>query len=286
MSKAKSISEPVYNDTTASYFSSTCAFDFSIDEFRVFLTLLRDLSIVFSNLDISERITASSQSRTLSPRQRRASVVAILRNAIAEHGEEKDFTFNVNDDGSLRVQAYLNHYLPDGSKHYDRIKAAMTNLNDKYIDIEDHRGSWARVRLFEMPSILSYDHASFTVNPFLVEYFIDLSRGYRRFNYDVAFNFRSVYSSRIYILLSGQTSAMPPISLVKLRRIFGLGAKYKDDKDFIKRVIVSSKKELDLKSPFSFNYKILRNGEERMVKFLPLKKRNSTRDGTIHKEDS
>lgn len=263
----KGLQGKIYNDTTASYFSTMCGFDFSIDEFRVFLTLLRDLSDVFSNLDLSHRIEESVNGRQLTVRQRRKEVVSILRQSIAEHGEDDRFTFTANEDGSLHVSAYINHFLPKGSKNYSRVKQAFSNLNDKYIEVEDHKGNWAKVRLFEMPSILSYDHANFTVNPYLVEYFIDLSRGYRRFNFDVAFNFKSVYTSRIYILLSGQTGKMPPVSLIKLRRIFGLGDRYKDDRDFIKWVIKASQKEMTLKAPFTFDYKIIRNGADKQLKF-------------------
>lgn len=279
----KQIVNSTPNDTTASYFSATCGFDFSIDEFRVFLTLLRDLSIVFSGLDINERIASSTENRALNPRQRRQALVSVLRDAIVAHGKEEDFSFIVNDDGSLHVRAYLNHFLPDGSTHFDRVKEAMTNLNDKVIDIEDRRGTWARVRLFEMPSILSYDHAHFTVNSFLVEYFIDLSRGYRRFNYDVAFNFRSVYSSRIYILLSGQTSSMPAVPIPYLKKIFGIEERYRDDRDFVRRVIQAAKKELDLKSPLTFDYKLEKRHNGKSVKFYPKKKNtNQLKQITVH----
>lgn len=272
MAKDNSIQEQK-RDVTMSYFSTTCAFDFSIDEFRVFLTLLRDLSTVFSGLDVRERIDSSLATRNMTARARRKEVVKLLRETIVEHGKEDDFNFIVNDDGSLRVEAYINHYLADNTNHYERVKDAMRGLNDKYIDVEDANGNWARARLFEMPSILKYEHAYFTVNPLLVEYFIDLSRGYRRFDYEIAFNFRSVYASRIYILLSGQTSSMPPIPIIKLKKIFGLEDRYKADKDFIKRIIKSSQKEIELKAPFRFEYKIVKQRDVKSLKFTVRKKK-------------
>ena len=260
-------------DVTMSYFSTTCAFDFSIGEFRVFLTLLRDLSTVFSGVDVRSRIQSSVATRNLSARERRKEVVKLLRETIEEHGPDDEFRFIVNDDGSLRVEAYMNHYLADNANHFDRVKDAMKGLNDKFIDVDDGKGNWARARLFEMPSIFRYEHAYFTVNPLLVEYFIDLSRGYRRFDYEIAFNFRSVYASRIYILLSGQTSSMPPIPIVRLKKIFGLEDKYKSDKDFIKRIIQSSQREIELKAPFRFDYQIIKQRKEKSLKFTVKRKK-------------
>ena len=73
--------------------------------------------------------------------------------------------------------------------------------------------------------------------------------------------FESVYAMRFYELFSKQSS---PISytIENLKEMFKVGDKYKLTADFIRRVIVPAKKELDAKSPYSFDYAAIKTGRK------------------------
>ena len=75
---------------------------------------------------------------------------------------------------------------------------------------------------------------------------------------------------RLYELLSGQKSPLI-YTIDTLKEMFQIADKYPRNPDFIKRVIDPAKKELDEKSPYSFEYKILKDGKQfHAIKFYPI----------------
>ena len=71
--------------------------------------------------------------------------------------------------------------------------------------------------------------------------------------------FTSQYSMRFYELMSGQERPLI-YSIEDLKIMFGVQDKYKRNPDFIKRIVIPAKEELDAKSPYSFEYKVLKDG--------------------------
>lgn len=91
---------------------------------------------------------------------------------------------------------------------------------------------------------------------------LDFSKGFRKYDLEMAMNLKLVPSLRLYRLLSNQKNPIT-YSIDRLRQIWGFDArdketgeylKYRDTSSFIKRVIEPAKMELDEKSPWSFTY--------------------------------
>ena len=75
---------------------------------------------------------------------------------------------------------------------------------------------------------------------------------------------------RFYELFANQKTPLI-YSVTDLKIMFGLEKKYKLTADFIKRVIDTAQKELNEKSPYSFEYKPLKTGRKiTRIKFYPI----------------
>jgi len=95
---------------------------------------------------------------------------------------------------------------------------------------------------------------------------LDFSEGFRKFELKSALAFKSTYSLRLYLLMSGQTNPLT-YSISQLKDMFGLieknpdgsvkKEKYKRAPDFIDNVIEPAKRELDACSPYTFEYELL-----------------------------
>lgn len=82
--------------------------------------------------------------------------------------------------------------------------------------------------------------------------------------------FESVYAMRFYELMSGQSTHIT-FGIDKLKEMFKLEDKYKRVNDFFKYVIEPAKRELDKYSPFSFEYKINKEGKKyKSITFYPV----------------
>lgn len=98
---------------------------------------------------------------------------------------------------------------------------------------------------------------------------MDFTKGYRKYELVTAMQFQSVYSMRMYELMSGQKRPIE-FTFEDLKMRFGLKDKYKLTANFKLRVLEIAKKELDEKSPYSFNYIEVKEGRKVVgFKFFP-----------------
>lgn len=91
------------------------------------------------------------------------------------------------------------------------------------------------------------------VNKTTWEAILDFSKGFRRYDLQVAMQFSRTCSLRVFKLISNQRYPLT-YTLQELREMWGLKDKYKSTKDFIKYTIDSAKEELDRSSPWTFEY--------------------------------
>lgn len=91
---------------------------------------------------------------------------------------------------------------------------------------------------------------------------LDFSKGFRRYDLELAMELKSSASLRLYRLLANVTSPIT-YSLEVLRKMWGLDVrdpetgeyvKYKDTKSFIQKIIKVGQTELDNKSAWTFDY--------------------------------
>lgn len=91
------------------------------------------------------------------------------------------------------------------------------------------------------------------VNKTTWEAILDFSKGFRRYDLQVAMKFSRTCSLRMFKLISNQQCPLS-FTIEELREQWGLKDKYKSTKDFIKNTIDSAKEELDRVSPWTFDY--------------------------------
>jgi plasmid replication initiation protein len=162
--------------------------------------------------------------------------------------------------GDYILEFPLSHFLSEGSKNYERIKAAFRALNEKKFEYEDDE-VWEIIRIIEKPQIKKREKVIFELNPKIVDCFLNFTKGYRKYELETAFSFSSVYAMRMYEFLSGQKEPFTR-KIEVLKQMFQMQNKYKRDRDFIRFVIEPAKKELDEKSPYTFEYEINKSGRK------------------------
>lgn len=123
-------------------------------------------------------------------------------------------------------------YNADGSRMYEF--EAHTLLNDVYIN--------------RKPGVIIVN-----VNKTTWETLLDFSKGFRRYDLQMAMSFSHSCTLRMYKLMSGQKAPLT-YTIKELREQWNLTDKYKNNNDFIRFTIDAAKKELDESSPWTFEY--------------------------------
>ncbi|MDO4729074.1 MAG: replication initiation protein, partial [Bacteroidota bacterium] len=149
----------------------------------------------------------------------------------------------------------------EDDKNHSQIKKALLSLQKKTIVYEDNN-IWASFSIIINP-ILHKGSQSVTlrIDPVIWDCILNFSKGYRKFELKTTMGFRSVYAMRFYEILSGQNKPLC-FSIEELREMFQITKKYKQINDFIRFVIGPAKRELDEHSPYSFEYKINKQGRK------------------------
>lgn len=164
--------------------------------------------------------------------------------------------------GYVHVTLPLSDFLADEEdKNHRRVKDALKSLHRKTFEYLDD-DVWECISIIALPKIALHSRqVSFIVDSRVWDVLLDFSRGFSRYDIEVTFRLESCYSMRFYELMACQKEPIT-YSIDALRRIFKLEDKYAFTKDFIKRVVESSKIELDQKSPVSFTYAPVKDGKK------------------------
>lgn len=172
----------------------------------------------------------------------------------------------------LVVELPISAFLTDeDDKNHVRIKSALKSLHQKTFTYQDD-GGWECFSIIANPRIrLRSSKVSFIVDTRVWDVLLNFSKGFSRYDLEVAFNLESSYAMRFYEMLAGQRDPIA-YSIDTLRKVFGLEGKYKLNKDFIRRVVESARNELDLRSPVSFTFRPLKEGRKiTRIMFYPVR---------------
>lgn len=218
-----------------SYIITTAKYDFSIYEKR----------ILYRQVEIEQELLLGQQIRP---------------GAFVETSIFKDKQY------TIPVKWLLNG---DDDKNHSRIRKAFKSLMSKIIEYETP----ITIEGFPLIQRFKIDKKGETVTwqvPMeIVDVIVNFAKGFRKYELKTAMQFESVYTMRFYELLSGQKTPLTYI-IEQLKSMFKIEGKYKLTADFIRYVIEPAKKELDKKSPYSFDYKINKQGRKfHSVTFYP-----------------
>lgn len=175
-------------------------------------------------------------------------------------------------DITMPASAFLKD---EKDQNYTRTKEALLSLNKKVIQYEDDE-RWGAFNLIERPEVYKKgDSVSFRVSPTIARAFLDFSKGYSKYELATAMQFESTYAMRFYELLSEQKKPID-YSIDNLKIMFNVTDKYKLTANFINKVIITAKKELDKSSPYSFDYKPIKTGRKiTSIRFFPIYQPNN-----------
>jgi plasmid replication initiation protein len=187
--------------------------------------------------------------------------------------------------GDYNIKMPLAAFLgTERDNNYEQAKKALRDLEKKSFEYEDDR-EWQIIHIINEPKIEKYsNNVTFRLNPRICEALLDFSKGFKKYELKTALSFNSIYSMRLYELLSGQKK---PISYLiqNLKIMFKVEDKYKLTADFIRKTIDVAQKELDEKSPYSFIYKPNKNGKKiDSITFYPVYKPEN-RDPELDKKE-
>ena len=185
----------------------------------------------------------------------------------------------------LLIELPISDFLTDGEdKNHLRIKEALKSLHQKTFTYSGDR-SWECFSIIANPKIrLRSSKVSFIVDSRVWDVLLDFTRGFSRYDLEIAFTLESSYSMRLYEMMASQKDPIT-YSIEALRKEFQLEDKYKLTKDFIRRVIQSAKNELDKKSPITFNYMPLKEGKKfTRITFFPIKQESKQIPDALFKE--
>jgi len=165
----------------------------------------------------------------------------------------------------------VNWLLPNGEKdkNHAQVKKAFEALMSKKIIYEtpDAIEGFPLIQRFKVDK--KGETVTWQVPKEIVDVIVNFAKGFRKYELKTAMEFESVYAMRFYELLSGQKKPLT-YTIEQLKDMFKIQDKYKLTADFLRYVIEPAKKELDAKSPYSFEYKINKSGRKyHSITFIP-----------------
>ena len=169
-------------------------------------------------------------------------------------------------------------FLPEGDQHYTLVKKALKSLTRKTFEIkgEDKNGKFVQYTGLIMRSRYynNNERVEVEIDKLLVPQFLDLAKGFTRYSIDVAFNSDSVYTMKIYQLISHWKDIKEKyFSLQELRELLQVEEKYPKILELKRRVLDPAKRELKEKADVWFDYKNKKDGRQIVGLYFYIKQR-------------
>lgn len=155
-----------------------------------------------------------------------------------------------------RIEFSIKDLLKGNSNNYEWVKQNLESLGNKYFGIPKEEGwDFAKTVLFStIEGSQKRGKIRVTLTPAFWKAFFNL-KVFKIIDTTVAYQFRSIYTERIYELLVGNRNVVT-YDIIHLKNMFCVEEKYKNNGEFMRRVINSAQKEMrELDDcPFYFEY--------------------------------
>lgn len=162
--------------------------------------------------------------------------------------------------GDIKVELPL-LFLTDNDSNREQYKQALRSLATKGIEYEDDK-VWTFCNLIQSPKIVkNTGKVTFTICNEMVDLFLNFTKGYSKYILSISLSLQSVASARMYELMSNQQHPIR-YSVDKLKKMLDVENKYPRTSNFIQRVLLPAKKELDEKANWSFDYRPIAVGRK------------------------
>ena len=170
---------------------------------------------------------------------------------------------NEHDLTGKVVEIPLASVISTGSHHYDRVLDAARSMMRKLVEhFEPEGGSWKAACLVSAAeSNKGEGLVRLYIQPWVWDTILDFTRGFVKFDLAAALSLSSAHAIRLYFLMSNQKQPIS-YSFNELRKLFGLQGLYARGNDFVRKVLLPAKRELDAKSPWSCDIRPIRDGRK------------------------
>mgnify|MGYP002624990296 FL=1 len=191
----------------------------------------------------------------------------------------KNMLFRMEHDlDNVKIELPVRYILSDGSQHYEQVKEAARNLMSRKFEFWDTSAKawYSSPLIYNIAYVQGSGILSFYVSKMLFDVALDFTRGFCRYDLETALTLSNPHAVRLYALLSNQAHPIIyPIS--DLKKMFGVEDKYKQTRDFIKKIIDPSKLALDNAGCNTFTYtKVYDKNAVKALQFVPVRKRKET----------
>lgn len=142
-------------------------------------------------------------------------------------------------------------------ENYTIAKQAFRSLSCKGLEYEDEN-FWAFINIIAAPRFdKKVGCATFDVYDEIWQCLLNFTKGYRKYELNTIMSFNSVYTMRMYELISGQKTPLTFINgtFESLCDRFKLPKTMRRPQIFEEKVLNKAKKELDARAPYSFVYR-------------------------------
>lgn len=179
---------------------------------------------------------------------------------------------------NVKISIPISTIVADSSHNYEKVRDACKNLMTRLFEIYDssNQSYFATPIIYNFSCMKGEGVLHFYVARRVFDAILDLRKGYCQFELNIANSIKSSNAARMYVIMCSQTA---PISFTidYLKRMFGVSDKYKQTRDFIKRVIEPAKKELDTMCVSSFAFETIKTGQKvTSIQFTPIHRREHT----------
>lgn len=175
--------------------------------------------------------------------------------------------------------------LPKGNQHYEYVREAVLALMERKVQFWDSSSkTWiATPILYNAKYSKGSGCVTFYVSRTVFDVILDFTKGYRKYELEVALSLDSPYAARMYALMNGQPRPLR-LDIAVLKKMFGVEDKYAQTADFIKKVIEPSKKALDAIGANSFTYSRIKSGIKVVaLLFFPVKRVDESKKAQLAK---
>lgn len=185
------------------------------------------------------------------------------------------------------VDLPISSVLQERSHHYERVQAAAKSLMSKIVEhYEPDGGKWVAMPFLSgAECTMGEGVVHLYIQPWVWDCILDFTKGYVKYDLGVAMRLQSPYAVKLFFLMSYQKQ---PIcySFNELERLFGTQGKYARRNDFVRKVLLPAKQELDEKAPWSCDLRPMRDGRRlEYCMFYPYEQKDKYSDGLKAREE-
>ena len=158
-------------------------------------------------------------------------------------------------DPKLCWRFKISDLMQDSGQNYTYVRKELNDLIQSSVYFESDNGKWQKSVIFtDIRGDENTGEIEVWININIWWLFLNMSKGYKKYQLNTALSFKSSYTLRMYQLLVGNEKPIT-YKIDWLKDLFCVKNNYRNINDFVKYVIETARKELTEKAEITFDYK-------------------------------